>query len=90
MRAFVNHKPKSWVKLLHWAEWSYNTSVHTTTGLTHFQVVYDKEPPIIPNYITGTSNLEAIDSTFLSRDELLTLLRENFLQSQQKNEETRI
>lgn len=51
-------------------------------------MVYDREPPTIPNSIAGTSNLEAIDSTFLSRDELLTLLREKLLQSQQKNEES--
>lgn len=58
--------------------------VHTTIGLTPFQVVYGKEPLSIPNYTAGTSNLEAIDSILLSRDELLTFLWEKLLQSQQK------
>lgn len=44
LRAFVHYKPKPWEKFLHWVEWSYNTSSHSSTDLTRFQVVYGKPP----------------------------------------------
>lgn len=63
LRAFVHFKPKKWRKYLHWAEWSYHTSVHGATGLTPFQVAYGRNPPSIPSYIRVSSNIEVVDST---------------------------
>ena len=31
LRAFVHRKPQSWGHFLLWAEWSYNTSIHSST-----------------------------------------------------------
>lgn len=55
LRCFVHNKPSKWGQYLHWAEWHYNTSVHTTTGFSPFQVVYGKPPPSLPQYIAGSS-----------------------------------
>ncbi|MCH91435.1 hypothetical protein A2U01_0012362, partial [Trifolium medium] len=36
LRCFVHDKPKQWGRLLHWAEWHYNTAIHTSTGLSPY------------------------------------------------------
>lgn len=41
-----------------------------------------KPPPTITSYIQGTSNIEAIDSTLTSHDQLLQLLRSNQTKAQ--------
>jgi len=40
LRAFVHRKPTSWGQFLLWAEWSYNTSCHSSTGLTLFEITF--------------------------------------------------
>jgi hypothetical protein len=40
LRCFVHDKPSQWGQFLHWAEWHYNTAIHTSTGLSPFQIVY--------------------------------------------------
>ena len=40
LRCFCSLQPKQWSKWLPWAEWSYNTSYHTATKLTPYEVVY--------------------------------------------------
>lgn len=42
LRCFIADNPKSWVELLPWAEYSYNTAYHTSIGMSPFQVVYGK------------------------------------------------
>lgn len=75
LRAFVHDTPSQWVRFLPWAEFHYNTSVHTGSGLSPFEVMYGKPPPSIPAYIPGTSSVDACDSILGSRDEILSLLR---------------
>lgn len=75
LRSFVHEKPTDWVKYLHWAEWSYNTSIHTSTGLTPYQVIYGKPPPSISTYIPGSTNIEAVDSILQTRDQILDILK---------------
>jgi hypothetical protein len=47
LRCFVHNEPTKWGDYLHWAEWHYNTAVHTSTGLSPFQVVYGRAPPTL-------------------------------------------
>jgi len=61
LRAFVHEKPSTWGRYLLWVEWSYNTSCHSTTGMTPFEVTFGHKPLIFPQYITDTSNIEAVD-----------------------------
>lgn len=63
--------PKTRGKYLSWAEYHYNTSVHSATGLSPFQVVYGKGPPTISTYMLGTSSTEAIDTILTTRDNIL-------------------
>lgn len=59
LRAFTHHKPSIWVKFLPWAEFHYNTSVHSASEFSPYHVVYGKPPPSVPDYILGTSTIAA-------------------------------
>ncbi|PNY12251.1 retrotransposon protein [Trifolium pratense] len=82
LRAFVHAKPSNWVSLLPWAEYHYNTSIHLGSGFTPFQIMFGKSPPSMPDYVTGSSSIEACDSVLTSREEILELLRENLTKAQ--------
>jgi hypothetical protein len=74
LRAFVHHKPSLWFNYLPLAEWSYNTSKHSSTGFSPFHIIYGKEPVPIPQYILGTSSVEAVDSLLAARQDMLQVL----------------
>lgn len=66
--------PHKWSVYLSWAELQYNTTYHVSTGMTPFQMLYGRLPPTIPIYHGGLSQVEEVDQSFMSRDELLCLL----------------
>ncbi|PNX78431.1 transposon Tf2-1 polyprotein, partial [Trifolium pratense] len=82
LRCFVHDQPKKWGAFLHWAEWHYNTSQHSSTGFTPFEVVYGKKPPSIPQYVSGTTPIEALDATLTDRETILQVLRKKLLKAQ--------
>ena len=67
LRCFVSSQPSTWFRYLSLAEWSYNTLLHSSSGLTPFEVIYAKPPPAIPHYIPGSTNNEAVESLVTSR-----------------------
>jgi hypothetical protein len=83
LRCFVNTKPSLWGKFLHLAEWHYNTTIHSSTGYSPFQVVFGKPPPTLPAYIAGSSHLEALDTTLIDRDTILQTLRKKLEKAQE-------
>ncbi|PNX70554.1 Ty3/gypsy retrotransposon protein, partial [Trifolium pratense] len=87
LRCFVHDKPKLWGNFLPWAEWHYNTAVHTSTGLSPFQVVYGRPPPCLVDYIPGSTTLQAVDATLNDRDEVLQLLKNKLLKAQETMKE---
>nr|GFB72995.1 transposon Ty3-G Gag-Pol polyprotein [Tanacetum cinerariifolium] len=82
LRCFVSDKPKKWVDLLPWAEYTYNTSVHTSTKFSPFEVVYGRLPPKLVPYIPGTASVQEVDEYLQDRDSLLKHLRKNLLNAQ--------
>lgn len=42
-------------------------SIHSSTGLTPFEVTYGKPPPSIPKYIQGTSSIDATGTLIAMR-----------------------
>ena len=75
-------KPSNWYKFLSLAEWSYNTVVHSSTGVIPFKLMYGKSPPSIPHYLLGSSSIEVVDNLLASRQEMLLKLRNRLLKVQ--------
>lgn len=84
VRCLFHDKPSNRRKFLHCAEWQYNTSVHSATELYPFQVVYGKPPANIPSCILRRSNIEVVETTLTTRDDILQLLKPNLLKAEQK------
>ncbi|WJX52068.1 hypothetical protein P8452_38212 [Trifolium repens] len=82
LRCFVHDKPKLWGQFLPWAEWHYNTAVHTSTGFSPYQVVYGRPPPALVDYIPGSTAIQAVDAVLSDRDEVLRLLKAKLLKAQ--------
>lgn len=81
LRCFTNQSPKSWSKLLPWAELGYNTSFQHSIGMTPFKVVYGHDPPPIIKYDTAENDPPSLQSLLLER--ALQLLKTNLLRAQQ-------
>lgn len=54
LKCYIGAKPKSCPKWLTIAEWCYNTTFHTSIGMTPFQALYGFSPPRLMPYIPGT------------------------------------
>lgn len=77
LRCFVQHRPTQWSLLLPWAEYWYNTTFHASTGMSPFEALYGRAPPLMPRYEIGSSIVEEIDAQLQDRDEVLSELKEN-------------
>jgi transposase InsO family protein len=51
LRFFSSKKKTQWAQWLPLAEWWYNTSYHTATRMTPFEVVYGQKPPSVLSYL---------------------------------------
>ncbi|PNX92763.1 Ty3/gypsy retrotransposon protein [Trifolium pratense] len=83
LRSFVHSKPTHWHQFLPLAEWSYNTTSHSATGRSPFEITFGKPPPSIPSYLLGSSNVEAVDTLLTTRQHTITLLQRKLLKAQE-------
>lgn len=81
--AFVHPRPSTWGKFLLWAEWSYNTSIHSGMGLSPYKITFGKKPPNIPDYIAGTSHIDAMDDFLVDREAVFANLKKKLIKAQQ-------
>lgn len=81
LRCFTSDHPRWWKDWLAWAEYSYNTSCHSTTKLTPFEAVYGVPPFSLLCYVQGTSRVAAVDSFMRDRDNMLRELQLTLLQA---------
>jgi len=63
LRSFFHHNPAEWYKFMALAEWSYNTSQHSGTKFTPYEVIYSKPPPTISDYLNSRAHREMMQST---------------------------
>ncbi|GLT61286.1 hypothetical protein SLA2020_340050 [Shorea laevis] len=84
LRCFTSTQPKEWGKWLAWAEYSYNTSWHSTIRSTPFTVVYGREPPTLLTYLPGTAKVEAVGKELMVRDQVLKELKNNIKAAQER------
>lgn len=84
LRCFAHDKPKSWYHFLVWAKYSFNTSYHSSTNTTPFQIVYGREPPPLDSYVPGETKLADLEEQLVAHDEMLKFLRSNLLKPQSR------
>jgi hypothetical protein len=84
LRCFASEKQNQWAQWLPLAEWWYNTSYHTATCMTPFEVVYGQKPPSVLSYLPGASKVQAVDLTFTTREAILRTLKENLVMAQNR------
>lgn len=75
LRCFTSSQPKLWTKWLSWAEYCYNTSVHSATGKSPFEVVYGRSPPALLTYVSGTAKVQAVERELVDRDIMIKELK---------------
>lgn len=46
LHCFCSEQPKKWSQWISWAEYWYNTTYNSSIGMTPFQVVYGRAPPL--------------------------------------------
>lgn len=80
----TTQEPKKWMAWLSLAEFWYNSTYHTAIKRSPFQALYGFPPPLIAELaIPGPEDEEAHD--FLqSKQQMLTQLKENLLQAQNR------
>ena len=84
MRCVLLEKPGNWVQLVPWAEWWYNTSFHSSIGMTPFEALYGYKPFRVDAYVPNTSAVEAVNQELIARDELLKILKKNLTIAQSR------
>ncbi|KZV33187.1 hypothetical protein F511_18203 [Dorcoceras hygrometricum] len=77
LRCFASEQPRAWSNWVHWAEYWYNTTLQTATGMTPFEVFYGRKPPVITRFIPGESKVAAVARELGDGDEVLRQLRYN-------------
>jgi len=68
---------------LAWAEYGYNTAVHSASKISPFEAVYGIPPPSLVPYVPGTIKLQAVDDILKTREVILRDLRRNLLLAQE-------
>ncbi|KAK8933854.1 hypothetical protein KSP39_PZI015295 [Platanthera zijinensis] len=77
-------EPRTWTSWLHLAEYCFNTSYHSASKLTPFEVVYGRPPPSLSSYKPGGTAVAAVDRALRDRDRTLATLRENLRTAQDR------
>ena len=65
-----------------WAEWSYNTSVHSTTGVSSLEVTFGRKSSSIPQYLSRSSPVVTVDDMLIDREAIFVKLWKKLLKVQ--------
>ena len=84
LRCYTYDHPKLWHKALTWAELWYNTSYHTSAGMTPFVVVYGRQPPSIVKYLVNSDDPPQVQELLRDRDQILQQLKANLDKAQNR------
>ena len=71
-----------WAEWLYLAEFWFNTNYHTATKMTPYEALYGYSPPKLMDYVPGTTQVATVDSILQSRQQMMTLLKQNLVEAQ--------
>lgn len=57
-------------------------SLHSSFGMTPFEIIYGKPPPTILDYVTGMTNNEVVQTFLKSRQQLHSKLKQRLKKAQ--------
>lgn len=83
LRCVCGDKPKNWSLWLPMAEWWYNTTHHSSIGMSPYKALYGRAPPAI-NYQTPATKIPSVDQFIEDRKEVQKLLKENLIKAQER------
>jgi len=76
--------PSQWSNWLPLVEWWSNTTYHTSTKTTSYEIVFGQPPPIYLPYIPGKSKVNLVNRSLTKREELLKILKFHLRRAQHK------
>lgn len=75
-------KLKKWKALLAHAEWWYNTTFHTSLGMSPYQALYGTKPPMLAEALLPGSLLEGARNTQEAKHAILETVKSNLAKAQ--------
>ncbi|PNY17867.1 hypothetical protein L195_g014621, partial [Trifolium pratense] len=84
LRCFITDQPRTWANWISWSEYWFNTSYHSATGQTPYEVVYGRAPPVITRWVHGETRVDAVQKELVDRDEALRQLRQQLHRAQDR------
>jgi hypothetical protein len=67
-----------------WAEYWFNTTYHSATQQTPFEVVYGRKPPLMVRWGVGETRVAAVQRELQDRDEALKQLKDQLVRAQDR------
>ncbi|KAD2394245.1 hypothetical protein E3N88_41222 [Mikania micrantha] len=84
LRCMVMVRPYTWVKWVALAEWWYNTTFHSSLGMTPFEALYGFPPPLHVPYLPRDISDKEVDEVMRDRQATTILLKHSLLKAQNR------
>lgn len=84
LQCMTGEAPHTWSKWLPLAEWWYNTTFHTATKSSPFEIIYGQPPPLHLPYLPGESSSPVVDRSLQKREELIAMLKFHLMRAQNR------
>jgi len=83
LRCTCHENPRSWLSILPWAQYWYNTSYHSAIKTTPYKALYGRDPPSLVRYEVSIQDEKSVQEMLSSRDSWLQQLKQNMSRSQE-------
>lgn len=84
LRCMTSDKPSLWSRWLPLAEFWYNTTFHSATQMTPFEIVYGQPPPVHLPYLPGEAKVQVVAKNLQDREEMILLLKFHLMRAQHR------
>ena len=84
LRCTVSDKPKDWFRWLVFVKWWYNTTFHSATNTTPYEIVYGQAAPVHLPYLLRDSKIDMVDKSLQAREAAIKLLKFHLYRTRNK------